>query len=409
MNRSECMNCRSERLKEFIDLGEQPNGNNFLFPEEADDQLFFELKMLVCLDCWEVQIDEFPSPEFMFSNHPYISGVNVPVVRHFSSLAVRVVDKLELDENSLVIDVGCNDGSLLRAFERCGMRTLGVDPGKRTGELARKQGKVVFETFFSEKTGKALSELGIRPDVVTATAVFYHIPDLHDFVRGLNWLMTDESVFVVQCVGIRDLIQKNEFDHFYHEHSCIHGVSPLKRLFEEFGLKIFDVEHSEIHGGSFILYVAKLENKAVIEPSVDEYIESEKSAGLDNFDTYWSFSERVGHNAAAVKSFLQELKANGKSVYALGAPVKGSTFLNFAGIDSDLVSCATEVNEFKIGRLVPGTSIPVVDERDLEQMPDYFLVLSWNFLDFLVEKYDDYLRSGGKFIVGVPELRVVER
>jgi len=407
MKRTNCMVCNSENLYEFIDCGDQPNGNNFLYPEEIGEEVTFTLAMMVCQDCWEVQISEFPPQELLFCDHPYLSGVNEPVVRHFNALAPHVVNKLRLKENDLVIDVGCNDGTLLKAFARQGMRVLGVDPSERPGAVARSQGVTVFQQFWNHETGKSLRQLGIRPEVITATAVFYHVPDLHDFVAGLAEVMGPNSFFVVQGVNLLDLIERNEFDHFYHEHSCIHAVGPLTRLFGQHGLRIQDVEFSPIHGGSFILYVCREENPLATTPAVAEAIAAEKRAGLDRLETYQAFSARIDRNMATLRSLLESLKAQGKSVYALGAPVKGSTVLNRAGIGPELVEKVTEVNPLKIGRVTPGTHIPVVDEKTLAEKPDYFLVLAWNFIDFLVEKFDDYLTSGGRFIVTVPEVRIV--
>ena len=220
MKRTECMVCGGARLTEFIDLGDQPNGNNFLPAEEIAREVSFPLAMMVCEDCWEVQIAEFPSQEVLFCDHPYLSGDNAPVVAHFEQLAQRVVYKLGLQPNDLVIDVGCNDGTLLKMFARQGMRVLGVDPSERPGRIAREQGVTVFKQFWNHATGRSLAQLGICPEVIAATAVFYHVPDLHDFCRGLTEVMGPESVFVVQGVNLKDLIERNEFDHFYHEHSC---------------------------------------------------------------------------------------------------------------------------------------------------------------------------------------------
>lgn len=406
-DRTCCMTCHSSRLYKFIDLGSQPNGNNFLMPDELDDEPFFDLSMMVCEECWHVQISQFPSPEFMFSNHPYVTGVNQPVVRHFKELAGHVVKKCGLKDNDLVIDIGCNDGSLLSCFTDHGMRVLGVDPGKRTGELARDRGITVFRQFFNHETGKSLKQLGITPRVVTATAVFYHVPDLHDFVQGLTEVMDDETVFVVQGVNLRDLIEKNEYDHFYHEHSCIHSFAPLTRLFRAHGLRIQDVEMSPIHGGSFILYVVRDENKLPESPAVQAALDADDAAGLNSREAYDAFAERVKNNMDELKELLVDLRSQGKTIYALGAPVKGSTLLNYCDIGPDLVPKATEVNEFKIGRVTPGTHIPVIDERTLEDAPDYYLVLAWNFIDFLREKYDDYLQAGGRFIVPVPGVEVL--
>lgn len=407
MKREQCMNCGGNGLREFLDLGAQPNGNRFPAVGETDNEPIFPMAMMVCETCWQVQIAEFPSQDFLFDDHPYVTGVNVPVVRHFEQLVPRVISKCGLQPNDLAIDVGCNDGSLLRVFAAHGVRVLGVDPGKTTGELARDAGITVLRTFFNRSTGEALAQLGLTPDVITATAVFYHVPDLHDFIEGLRAIMGSETVFVVQGVNLRSLIERNQFDHFYHEHSCIHAVGPLKHLFAQHDLRIFDIEFSPIHGGSFIIYVVRTDHAAVTSPAVEEALRAEEEHGLQRIDTYEAFAQRVEGNSHRLKGLLTDLKDKGKSVFALGAPVKGSTLLNYCGIGPDLVSCATEVNDLKIGRLTPGTHIPVVDEDELTEMPDYYLVLSWNFLDFFRQKYDDYLRAGGRFIVPVPEVRIV--
>ena len=409
MKRTECMVCRGRRLAEFIDLGDQPNGNNFLSAEDLAREVRFPLAMMVCEDCWEVQIAEFPPQEVLFCDHPYLSGVNAPVVAHFEQLAARVVYKLGLKPNDQVIDDGCNDGTLLKMFARQGLRTLGVDPSERPGAIAREQGVTVFKQFWNRATGQALRQLGLCPELITATAVFYHVPDLHDFCAGLTEVMGRDSVFVVQGVNLKDLIERNEFDHFYHEHSCIHSLGPLTRLFGAHGLRIQDVEFSEIHGGSFILTVVRDENDRETTAAVAAAIEAERAAGLYELATYREFTRRIEANRDALRALLAELKSAGKTVYALGAPVKGSTLLNFAGIGPELVVLATEVNQLKVGRVTPGTHIPVVDERSLTDAPDYYLVLAWNFLDYLVGKYDAYLARGGRFIVAVPEVRVIGR
>lgn len=407
MKRAECMNCGGVNLREFIDLGDQPNGNSFLYADEIEQEVKFSLAMMVCLDCWQVQISEFPPQEILFSDHAYITGRNAPVVSHFKKLAPHIVEKIGLKENDLVIDVGANDGTFLKAFQSQGMRVLGVDPSERTGLLARDQGVTIFRQFWCHDTGKSLKQLGVKPNAITATAVFYHVPDLHDFISGLEEVMGPDTVFVVQGVNCLDLIEKNEFDHFYHEHSCIHAVGPLQRLFKEHGLAIRDVEFSPIHGGSFILYVYREENPINESPAVAEAIAAEKEAGLFEWKTYEDFAGRVRRNMADLRALLERLKAEGKTVYGLGAPVKGSTVLNYADIGPDLVQMVTEVNEFKIGRVTPGTHIPVIDENGGHAEPDYYLVLCWNFMDFLLKKFDGYLKDGGRFITPVPDVQIL--
>jgi hypothetical protein len=408
MKNTNCMNCGSSALKRFIDLGDQPNGNHFPSESEKDNEVKFPFAMCVCTDCWQVQLEEFPSMEFMFSNHPYVTGVNMPVVSHFKTMVERTVFRYGIEPNSLVIDIGANDGSLLSIFRDKGMRVLGVDPGARTGKLCRANGITVCETFWNSESATALKTLNIKPDLITATAVFYHIPDLHDFIEGLRMVMSEKTIFLTQCVYMKDVIEKYEFDHFYHEHTMMHAVSPLKLAFEKHGMRLLDVDYYDVHGGSFVLAVGLDNSIHETSPTVTKAIQSEKDFGLEKFETYERFTRKVETNRDDLVDLLNQIKTEGKTVYALGAPLKGSTLLNYCGIGPDLVELATEVNQFKIGKLTPGTHIPIVDESSLLTQPDYYLLLSWNFLDFFRRKYADYLRAGGKFIVPHPDVRVIE-
>lgn len=402
-----CMNCGASDLHRFLDLGEQPNGNRF--PEAADvsPEPVFPFAMLVCRSCWQVQLEEFPSMEFLFGDHPYITGVNQPVVTHFEQLVDRTLDKFEVAPRSLVIDIGCNDGTLLRTFEKRGLRVLGVDPGKRTGQLCRQAGTTVCETFWNHDTGRALRQLNLRPALISATAVFYHVQDIHDFIRGLKEVMTDDTLFVAQCVNLRDVIERCQFDHFYHEHTMIHGIAPLRGLFEKHGLRIIDVDFYDIHGGSFVLYAGTSANPHPTTPAVEAAVTAEVDAGLQEVATYDAFARRVEQNREDLLGLLRERKAAGRTIWALGAPLKGSTLLNYCGIGPELVECAVEVNPLKIGRLTPGTHIPIVDESTVGREPDDYLVLAWNFLDFFVDKYRPFLERGGHFIVPNPDVHVV--
>jgi len=402
-----CMNCRGKNLERFFNLGNQPNGNHFPFSADFPKEPRFPLAMAVCTDCWQVQIEEFPSVEFMFSNHPYITGVNMPVVDHFDLLVKNTLKKFPLAANSLVIDIGANDGTLLKKFNDSGMRVLGIDPGKRTGELAKNAGLTICETFWDEHTSKAIRQLNLKPDLITATAVFYHVADIHSFVRGLAESMLDQTIFLTQCIYLKDVLEKLQFDHFYHEHTMIHAIAPLKKLFEQYGLRMLDVDFYDVHGGSFVLYVARNESRHPTSAKITEAITAELDAGMHQMEAYREFSRRVEINRTVLNKSLIDLVNQGKKIYALGAPLKGSTLLNYYDIGPDLVILATEVNPFKIGRFTPGTHIPIVYENSITEQPDFYLVLSWNFLDYFIEKYADYLKAGGKFIVPHPKVRIV--
>jgi len=407
MKQKTCMNCYSSNLELFLDLGSQPNGNFFPSFNELNSEPIFPFAMVVCQDCWQVQIKEFPQVEYMFSNHPYITGVNMPVVSHFEQLVEDVINKYSIAPNSLIIDIGANDGTLLSKFHDHGMRILGIDPCKRTGKLAKEKGVLICETFWNEESAGALKQMKIIPDLITATAVFYHVEDIHSFVKGLAGLMDKHTIFLTQCVYLKDVLEKAQFDHFYHEHTMIHALSPLKKLFSQYGLRMLDVDFYPIHGGSFVLYVGREESAYVTTQKIAQAITAEKEMGLQDLQTYRQFSKRVEKNRDDLLELLKNIVAQGQKIFGLGAPLKGSTLLNYYNINSDLIECVTEVNRFKIGRFTPGTHIPVIYEDSIETQPDYYLVLSWNYIDFFIEKYADYLKAGGKFIVPHPEVKVI--
>lgn len=407
MNNRLCMNCHSPNLERFIDLGSQPNGNVFPSRNEFDTEQLFSCVMLVCTDCWQVQLEEFPPVDSMFTNHPYITGLNQPVVAHFTQLVDDILQKFVMPPNSLVLDIGANDGTLLTKFRDRGMRVLGIDPSTRTSELAHSAGITVLETFWNRESAQALQQLGLRPDLITATAVFYHVEDLHSFVQGLELLMGTDTIFCTQCVYLKDLLEEVQFDHFYHEHTLIHAIAPLQSLFAHYGLRLLDVDFYPIHGGSFVLYVGRDESPFPTAGSIKAAIAAEKRAGLEQLQTYLNFAKRVEQNKYALLALLAEIQRSGKRVFGLGAPLKGSTLLNYYGIGPKLVECLTEINQYKVGHYTPGTHIPIVHEDAVTTQPDYYLLLAWNFVDFFLEKYAHYLDAGGKFIVPHPTVRVI--
>lgn len=401
------MNCHSSKLQKFIDLGNQPNGNIFPTIDELDKEQTFPFVMLVCEECWQVQLEKYPSVDSMFSNHPYVTGLNRPVVAHFNEMVQDILHKYPIPENSLVLDIGANDGTLLTAFRKRGMRVLGIDPCNRTGKLAKKANITVAKSFWNKASAESIKQLGLYPDLITATAVFYHTDDIHSFIQGLELVMKEDTIFCTQCVYLKDVIEKGQFDHFYHEHTMIHAIKPLKNLFASYGLRLLDVDLYPIHGGSFVLYVGRNESKYQTSKKITDIIAQEVAVRLNNLQTYLDFTKRVENNKQSLLNMLNQFKADGKRVFGLGAPLKGSTLLNYFGIGPNLVECVTEVNPFKIGHYTPGTHIPIIDERTVVNHPDYYLILSWNFLDFFMEKYADYLKAGGKFIVPHPTIRII--
>jgi len=409
MKQNKSMVTGSDNIEHFIDLRNQPNGNIFFDKENISNEELFSLKMSVCKDSWLVQLEEFPTPSDMFDEHPYISGYSQPVVTHFKWFSNFLVNKLNIAKGSLVIDIGANDGSLLSCFKNLGLTTLGVDPGKYSGEYAKKNEILVLRKFWNKETGSDLSKLNVKPSLITATAVFYHVPDLHNFISGLKAVMSEDTVFVCQCVYLMDVIKKLQFDHFYHEHTCVYSVYSLVKLFELNDMKVIDVTYNTIHGGSIIVEAVKNTSSRIVSENVNNFIKREKEFGLFDIKTYHNFSARVSENIQNLKSLLIDLKSKGKSVYGIGAPVKGSTLLNYAEVKEDLIQKIVEVNKLKIGKVVPGVHIPIISEDQAnENHPDYYIVMAWNFKEYFLEKYKDYIKNGGKLIIPNPTLHIEE-
>lgn len=402
-----CMNCGEVTVREFLDLGVQPSGNAFVTRELMADEPLFPLRMGVCETCWQAQLLDHIDKATLFEDHPYLTGTNVPIVTHFEDLAKRLTQKFDLTAKDLVLDIGCNDATLLSKFKDQGVTTIGVEPSARISQMARENGHVVVNAFWGHDAAAAVKSLKIKPKLITAMSVFYHVSDLHEFLTGVEMVMERDTLFVVQAVSLVSLLEGNQFDHFYHEHTCIHSVTSLQDILSSHALKIVDLEETDVHGGSFIATLAHIDSPYVTSRSVAASAEREKAAGLQNVETYLEFGERAQDIGRRLRSMLIDLRAARKRVYGLGAPLKSSTFLNFADIGPTLIECLTEVNDLKIGKLSPGKHIPVVDERLLEDEPDYYVVFAWNYLDFLIEKKADFLASGGKFIVPFPELRVI--
>lgn len=401
------MNCTKQEVVEFIDLGSQPSGNLFITENTMDGEALYPLRMGVCTDCWQAQLIEHVGKSLLFDDHPYLTGTNLPMVDHFKRLAFELRQRYSMTQKSIVLDIGCNDGTFLDQFKDLGITTVGVEPSERIASMANEKGHLIVNKFWNQETATAFQCLGIHPKVITAMSVFYHVSDLHDFLTGIELIMGKESIFVIQAVSLLSLLKNNQFDHFYHEHTCIHSLSSLNNLVASHKLKVIDIVESDVHGGSFIASLALENSTFEVSPNVNSYLTQELKGGLQNLDTYVEFGKRAKNIAKDLKSLLIDLKLAGQSVVGLGAPLKSSTFLNFADIDNTLIECLTEVNPLKINKLSPGKHIPVIAEETLIKEPDYYVVFAWNYLDFLITKKSEYLRKGGKFIVPFPSLRVV--
>lgn len=400
-----CRVCGGRHVELFIDLGDQPHCNRLVPPERmSGTDPAYPLRVGFCQDCTLVQIDHTIPKEQMFSDYPYVSGTTKTLVEHFRQTAARLVESYGLTPGDRVVDIGSNDGSWLAQYRPFGLTTLGVEAAANVAEIALANGVPTLNRFFNAETAQLILDQHGPARLVTAAGVFFHLEELHSVVEGIERLIGDNGVFVVQAIYLGGMVENLAFDQIYHEHLCYYTLRSLEALFARHGLAVFDVGLVPIHGGSIEVHVARAGRRAE-KPSVGAFRQSERDKGFGLFSTYQRFAERVWQLRDQLLSLLADLKAQGKSVYAFGAPAKGATLLNTFGIGPDLVHKAVEKNPMKVGMAIPGCRIPIVGED--VAAPDLYLMLAWNFLDEFLARERPYLQAGGRFIVPVPRLQVI--
>ena len=401
-----CRICRSTDVRRVLSLGEQPHCNSFLTAEQLDEpEPFYPLETWLCADCSLLQLKDTVARETMFLEHPYVSGTTTTLTTHFAQLAGRVAERKALGPDSLVVDIGSNDGTWLKAFRDLGTRTLGVEPAARIAALAQDAGIETEVDFWGADVARGLADKHGKASVITAAGVFFHIDDVHDFVGGVDAMLADDGVFVIQAMYLRDIVERTAFDSIYHEHVEYYSLRPLTVLFEQFGMEVVDVERVDIHGGSFIVSVQR-KGTATPSPAVAAMLADEEAAGLYEQATYERFAERTAEIRDRVVELLRGLKAEGRTIAAYGAPARGNTLLNYAKIGPDLLDFAAEKNPLKFGLHTPGMHIPVIDEAEAPR-PDAYLLLAWNFGPELLAKEQAFRDAGGQFVVPLPEPRVI--
>ena len=409
MKLERCRICKNKKLETILDLGEMPLANAFLDENQlGQEELFYPLRVVWCESCGLLQIDEIVPPEILFSNYVYVSGTSEALRKHFEGLATEVVNDFNLNSESLVVDIGSNDGTLLKEFRKFSVHVIGVEPAVNIAKIAEENGIKTINYFFSEDTAKEIVKETVKADAVTATNVVAHTNDLDDLLKGIAYLLKDEGVFVIEVPYLVDLLDKVEFDTIYHEHLSYFAVRPLKRLFEVHDFKIVNVERVTIHGGTIRVFASKKKSSYKINESVSQLISLEMEKGLTEIAAYRKFAERVEKLKADLVSLLQKLKSENKKVIGYGAAAKGNTLLNYYRVGPDLIEFIADLSPMKQNKFTPGTHIPVYSpERIYDAKPDYMVILAWNFADEIMEQQAEFKEMGGQFIVPVPEVKIV--
>jgi SAM-dependent methyltransferase len=399
-----CRHCNAALTRTFVDLGSMPPANSYVSPEDAIFvQKEYPLKVMVCDECLLVQLDTTVPPEDIFRDYDYFSSTSPSWVAEAEKKCEHLIEKLNLTRDCMVVEVGSNDGYLLRHFVERGFPVLGVDPAEACADEAIAHGVHTVTDFFGESLAETLVNCGYQADVVTGTNVFAHVPDINDFVAGLAKLVKPDGVVIMEFPHLLTLIEGVQFDTIYHEHYFYFSLHAVIKALTPHWLTVFDVEVLPTHGGSLRVYASR--KRRLVWPRVRETLDREIAAGLDTSEGYSGFQEKVDAVANGVWDFLSARS----NVAAYGAPAKGSTFLNFCKVDPEMIRFTVDDSPHKQGKFMPGSGVPIVSrEHLLEQRPEYVLVLPWNLLEPIRKRNPEVEAWGGRFITAIPEIKIHE-
>jgi len=405
-----CRSCRAALSGPILDLGFAPPSNSYLSAYQLNEpETYLPLRARFCEACKLMQLEDYSEPRQLFKpDYAYRSGTSQSWLDHVASFASFVSTRLDLGSQSLVVEIGCNDGHLLRNFARRGISCLGIEPAAEAAQTARQYGLEIIEEFFSARLADELARRRILADLVIANNVFAHVPDINDFAMGLSVIMKPEATVALEFPHVQNIVQYGQFDTIYHEHYSYLSLTSASHVLGRAGLEVFDVEPLSTHGGSLRVYANHHDQARIETPRVRQLLQSETEAGLMERKTYAQLQARAERIKDDLLTFLLDAKRRGKSVAAYGAAAKGSTLLNFAGVKPDLLPVVYDAAPSKQGKYLPGSHVPIRPPSSINPSAwDYFLILPWNIADEVVNQLADLARNGIAFLVAVPELTLL--
>ena len=406
---TECRSCGSTNLTNILSLGLQYPSNFIELNSISDKREQIPLELIFCekKDCGLLQLKHTASRESLYKKYWFRSGINEKMVEALKDITKSVEKRISLSENDIVLDIGCNDGTLLRSYQSK-VRLVGFEPASNLVDEAKEGTDLIINNFFnSHEFMQHFPNERIK--VITSIAMFYDLEDPNSFVSDIVNCLDQDGIWIIQMAYLIPMLELNAFDNIVHEHLEYWSLKSLKRLLEEHDLKIFDVELNDVYGGSFRIFVkTKKNDKINIQNSVDEFLKKEDEFGLEKKETYLNFANRVNSLKNKLNDFIKKEISNGKLIYAYGASTKGNTLLQFYNLNNKLISKAADRDSKKFGKMTVGSNIPVISEEQArDEKPDYFLVLPWHLVDFFKERENEFLNNGGKFIVPLPDFKII--
>ncbi len=407
--RQNCRLCGDQDVVQVLSLTPTPPANAFVDAGRLDEvQALFPLDVHLCQACGHVQILDVVDPGVLFEDYVYVSGTSPVFVKHFEDYSKFLMETYEPTAGGLVVDIGSNDGTLLRFFREAGCSVLGVDPARDIARRASEQGVETLPEFFTHDLATEIRESRGAASIVTANNVFAHADDLDNILEGVRELLAEDGVFAFEVSYLRDVYEKNLFDTIYHEHLSYHSVKPLAAFFMRHGMRLISAERVDSHGGS-LRGVARLEGGSHAEDgTVKRLIDEETALDLDKAETFMAFGARIDALRDSLSGLLSDLRSSGRSIAGYGAPAKATTLMYHFGLGPDVIDFIVDDSPLKQGLYSPGLHIPVLPSSVLaERMPDYLLILAWNFAEPIMRNNADYTDRGGRFIVPIPKVKIL--
>ncbi|MBO9517190.1 MAG: methyltransferase domain-containing protein [Porphyrobacter sp.] len=403
-----CQYCRSPLRTKWADLGAQPLANDYM-PSRAAARAepTYPLHARFCDNCFLVQVDRVVPPETIFGDYPYFSSNSASWLDHCERYAAKMIERFSLGSNDLVVEIASNDGYLLQYFMRSGVPVLGIEPAANVALAAIKAGIPTEVLFFGEQTARQLVAGGLAADHLSAKNVLAHVPDIGDFARGVATILKPEAVFTVEFPHLLRTIEGLQFDQIYHEHFSYLSLLAVSRILSDQGLRVFDVEQLETHGGSLRVYACHDGAHHETTSSVQDMLDAERAAQLDRPEGYHGFEARMQQVRGEFLAFLEHAHQTGKVVAGYGAAAKGNTFLNYCGLAAASLPFIVDRSPAKVGRFMPGSGVKILDVQAIDEVqPDYLLVLSWNLRQEIMSQMASISDWGGKFVTAIPYLQI---
>ena len=405
----QCRHCDKLLVEKFIDLGYAPPSNAYLRPENlCEPEVYLPLRVMICTNCWLAQTEDYATGEDVFrEDYAYFSSTSLSWLNHAKNYVEMISSRLSLNKNSYVIEIASNDGYLLQYFKNKSIPCLGIEPTKGTAEAAKNKGINVLQKFFTSSEASNLNSRGMLADLVIGNNVYAHVPDINDFTIGIKKILKKGGTVTLEFPHLLRLLKSTQFDTIYHEHFSYLSLIAVNSIFNKTGLKVYDIEELDTHGGSLRVYGCHIDDEKKVSKNVSKILRDEINYGLKKLEVYKNFQAKADRVKNKFLKFLINAKNLGKKVVAYGAAAKGTTLLNYAGVKPDLIECVFDAAKSKQGKYLPGSHIPILNQEFLKNSDaDYVVILPWNLSTEIISTYSGAIKSGSKFITAIPRLKI---